>query len=78
LLFIETHNRTTPSVLHMLSVGMKTDHVIIKPKIEMRVNLGNSVVLTKCFSDDQVKGDFWGTEARKSVYSKTFKRRFER
>jgi len=62
----------------MLLVGMKTDHVIIKPKIEMRVNLGNSVVLTKCFSDEKIKGDFWGTEALKSVYSKTFKRRFDR
>jgi hypothetical protein len=37
----------------------------------MRVNLGNSVVLTKCFSDDQMKDDFWGTEVRKSVYSGT-------
>jgi hypothetical protein len=63
----------------MLSAGMKTDHIPnIKPKIEMRVNLGNSVVLTKCFSDDHIKDDFWGTEARKSVYNKTFTKRFER
>jgi hypothetical protein len=46
----------TPSVMYTLSVGMKTDHILnIKPKIGMRVNLGNSVVLTKWFSDDQIK-----------------------
>lgn len=39
----------------------------------MRVNLGNSVALTKCFSDDQIKDDFWVTEVRKSVYSDTLK-----
>jgi len=58
----------------MFSVGMKTDNILnIKPKIGMRVNLGNSVALTKCFSDDQIKDDFWVTEVRKSVYSDTLK-----
>lgn len=60
--------------MYMFSVGMKTDHILnIKPKIGMRVNSGNSVVLTKCFSDDQIKDDFWGNEVRKSVYSETLK-----
>jgi len=60
--------------MYMLSVRMKTDHILnTEPKTGMCVNLGNSVVLPKCFSDDQIKDDFWGTEARKSVYSNTFK-----